>query len=329
MSPLRRIGIAVLALAGLPLAPRAIPSQPPTPLVPVATVAHGPVSEISGIVASRRFPGTYWVHNDSGDRARIFAMDAKGTVLMPPFLKGGYRIGADDSKDPKPQWPGLPVDGATNYDWEDIATDGDHLFIADTGNNGNARRDLAVYVLSEPNPLAVESAHVLRRIPVAYPDQKGFPDPADWTFDCEAMFVHKGRLHFLTKHRAPGKIGIPQNGTKLYRLEGEHTDRVNVLRKLDAVPDLGGWITAADVSPDGRTLAVLCHAPVASVWLFDLGKSGDRLLSGPSKRFLLRGAGQCEAVCFDGDSEVIVANEERQLFRIGVDRFVAEAPRRP
>jgi len=296
---------------------------------PAATVAHEPVSEMSGLVASRRFPGVFWTHNDSGDAARLFAIDSRGMVLMPPFLAGSYRIGGLDPTDKRPSWPGLRVDGATNYDWEDIATDGEHLYVADMGNNGNACRDLGVYQLVEPNPLAVESAHILRRIPVAYPDQKGFPDPADWTFDCEAMFVHKGRLHFLTKHRAPGKIGIPQNGTKLYRLEGERTDRLNVLRKLDALPDLGGWITAADVSPDGRTLAVLCHAPVASVWLFDLAKAGDRLLSGPAKRFLLRGAGQCEAVCFDGDSEVVVANEERGIFRISVDRFAAETPRRP
>ena len=247
---------------------------------------------------------------------------------MPPFLRSAWRIGPEDSKDPKPPWPGLPLDGATNYDWEDIALDGDLLYVADTGNNGNARRDLAVYVLAEPNPLAVESAHVLRRVPIAYPEQRAFPDPADWTFDCEAMFVHGGKPHFLTKHRAPGKIGIPQNGTKLYRLDSQHTDRVNVLRPLDSLPDLGGWVTAADLSPDGRTLAVLCHAPVASVWLFDISKTGSKMLSGPARRFLLRGAGQCEAVCFEDDRTLVVANEERRLFRIGTDRFVAEVPPR-
>ena len=59
------------------------------------------------------------------------------------------------------------------------------------GNNGNARRDLAVYVVKEPNPEANLQAHSLKRIPVAYPDQKAFPDE-QWHYDCEAVFVFRG-----------------------------------------------------------------------------------------------------------------------------------------
>lgn len=324
MFPVRPFSLTLAALAtvaGVSLAGWSVRTPAPAPPPVLAVVDHGPVSEMSGLVASRRFPGVFWTHNDSGDSARIFAIDKSGNVLMPPFLASSFRIGPEGGSDKRPLWPGLRVDGATNYDWEDIATDGDSLYIADMGNNGNARRDLAVYQLAEPNPKAVESAHVLRRIPVAYPDQKGFPDPENWQFDCEAVFLYQGKLHFLTKHRAPGKIGIPQNGTKLYRLDSERTDRVNILTQLDSLADLGGWITGADVSPDGKTLAVLCHAPISSVWLFELPRSGGRLLQGPVKRMLLSGTGQCEAIAFDTDSAILVTNEQRQVFRLDVGGF--------
>jgi hypothetical protein len=96
---------------------------------------------------------------------------------------------------------------------------------------------------------------------------------------------------------------------------------VNVLRKLDAAPDLGGWVTATDVSPDGRTLAVLCQAPIASVWLFDLGRTGERLLSGRARRLILEGAKQCEAVCFDDNDALLVTNEQRDVFRLKSANF--------
>lgn len=298
------------------------PSTAPAALTvtPAARVLHGPVAEMSGIVRSHRYPNVFWVHNDSGDTARIFAIRGDGGVVMPGYLGRTFSLG----EAPAPGttlYPGIQIDGAANFDWEDITLDGDTLYISDLGNNGNARRDLAVYVLPEPNPEAVDRSHVLKRLPVVYPDQRAFPDPASWHFDCEAVFVYRGRLHVLTKHRAPGQINVPETGTNLYRLDTQHTDQVNVLRKLDSAGDLGGWVTGADVSPDGGTLAVLCHAPVASVWLFDLRGAGDRLLSGPTRRLVLEGAQQCEGICFADNETLLVTNEQRDIFRLKVADF--------
>ena len=63
------------------------------------TVASAEIREASGLVASRRHPGVLWVHNDSGDTARIFATRPDGTHL------GIYSIM-----------------GAGSADWEDIVT---------------------------------------------------------------------------------------------------------------------------------------------------------------------------------------------------------------
>jgi hypothetical protein len=273
---------------------------------------------MSGIVKSRRYPGVFWVHNDSGDEPRLFAVRADGSAVMPPWLSGEYFVGTPPVEGKK-EFPGVRVDMAANADWEDIAVDGDTLYIADVGNNGNARRDLGVYVLTEPNPEAADRARALKWLPVAYPDQNGFPGDR-WHFDCEAVFVFRHKLYFLTKHRAPGKIDMPETGSNLYRLDTAHTDRVNMLTKVDGHLDLGGWVTGADLSPDGKTLAVLCHWPVQSVWLFE-ARSGDRFLSGRARRLVFTDARQCEAVAFDDNENLLVTNEQRDIFRLPVRDF--------
>lgn len=287
-------------------------------LVPIAQVKHPPIDEMSGIVKSRRYPDTYWVHNDSGDVARLFAVRGDGSVIVPTWLASSYS--ADVAVEGKPVYLGIGVSLAANYDWEDIALDDDTLYIADTGNNGNARRDLGVYVVPEPNPAAVEGTRITKWLPIAYADQKAFP-PEQWHFDCEAIFVVKHKLYFVTKWRVGDKIGQPDKGASLYRLDTEYTDRTNVLKLVDTRADLGGWVTAADVSPDGKTLAVLCQAPVASVWLFDISSGGDKFLSRPARRLVLNGAKQCEAICFDDAGSLLVTNEQRDIFRVKMADF--------
>jgi hypothetical protein len=44
-------------------------------------VQNDQIREASGIVASRQNPGVLWVHNDSGDSARVFAINEKGEFL--------------------------------------------------------------------------------------------------------------------------------------------------------------------------------------------------------------------------------------------------------
>ncbi len=308
------IGFAIaLGVFGWFLPTTAKSAQNGIPLQPVATVAHPPIDEMSGIARSRTYPDTYWVHNDSGDRARIFAIRLDGSVIVPLFVS--RRDSSTRPEEPPVIFEGILIEGASNIDWEDIAMDGDTLYIADMGNNGNARRDLAVYVLKEPNPNETTRTHILQRIPVAYPDQNGFPPSDRWHFDCEAVFVMDGKLYCLTKHRKQGSLNTPETGTNLYRLDTTHSDKVNILTKVDSHPDLGGWATAASLSPDGRTLAVLCQAPQQSVWLFERPPQGDRFLSeGKARQIRFRNGKQCEAIEWIDDHRLVITNEQREIF---------------
>lgn len=271
------------------------------PLTPIGKVKFEAVDEMSGIVKSRRFNDTYWVHNDSGDSARFFAIHRNGDPIQ-PATKMAYN--------------GIVVEGATNIDWEDITIDGDTLYLCDVGNNLNMRRDLTVYAVKEPNPEKVRSVPVISRIPIAFPDQTEFPPAKLWNFDCEAVAAHKGKLYFVTKWRVSARE--PGNGASIYVLDKPRKDgEANVLKKLDTNANLGGWVTGADISPDGKKIAVLVQAPKAGVWIFDMTK-GSKILSHPLGYLSFTGAKQCEAICWDSPTKLIVTNEQRDIFEVPV-----------
>ena len=93
--------------------------------------------------------GTYWAHNDSGAKPRLFAIDQNYEVRVPDWLRHRYASGDALLRAP---WPGVEISNASLVDWEEIARVGDRLYIGDVGNNGNARRDLGFYELREPVP---------------------------------------------------------------------------------------------------------------------------------------------------------------------------------
>ncbi|MEZ0325333.1 MAG: hypothetical protein ACAH95_05460, partial [Fimbriimonas sp.] len=110
---------------------------------------------------------------------------------------------------------------------------------------------------------------------------------------------------------------MPATSANLYRLDTRWTDKPNTLVKIDGAQDLGGWVTAADVSPDGKTLAVLTNMPVMSVWLFSTSAPGDKFLSkGKGRQIVFRGGQQCEAICWIDGKTLMITNEQREIFRM-------------
>jgi hypothetical protein len=266
-------------------------------LRPFARIAIPAAREASALLKSPKYPGVYWTLNDSRNGTALFAFTRDGRPAVPPGEEGKA-------------YYGVRVEGAENRDWEALAADGKgNLYIADIGNNANKRRDLAVYVVPEPDPYAVAVSSPARKILFSYPDQDAFP-PRLRNFDAEALFWHAGSLYLLTKHRA-------DTSTKLYRF-----------RALDASPqkleylgtfDARAMVTDAAIAPDGKKLAVLTYD---GLWLLELPAKGRRLLSGKKSRFAF-GAGQCEGVAFDGPDLLLVGNEAGDLFEVSLSSFSA------
>lgn len=246
------------------------------------------VSEASGLVASRRHAGVFWTHNDSGDESRFFGVSADGKLLAT-----------------------VAVVGARNVDWEDIAVDdAGFLYLGDHGNNESARQDLVIYRVPEPDPAAAASVVPDRTIRFHYPEQTRWPDPEE-AFDAEALFWAQGKLYLLTKTR---KSSV----TTLYRFDDLSGERDLPLTRVGSFETegkkKGRRVTAADVTPDGRHLAVLTYH---ALYLFERPAEGDNYLSRPLKRIELDPDvfEQCEAVAWDG-ADSVVANEQRAIFRL-------------
>ncbi len=253
------------------------------------------INESSGIVKSRTYENLYWTHNDSGDSARLFPVNRDGELLKPEWMRGTFE--------------GIAIGNAFNVDWEELAIDNHgNLYIGAFGNNGNARRDLGVYVLREPYPAASSSARALKLIPFEYPDQKSFP-PEKRNFDREAFFWANGKLYFLTKHRSDTR-------TKLYRLDSEETKKVNTLTYLSSY-ETKKWVTAADATVDGSKIAVLT---TEGAWVFEKTESSDDYLAGQAfhKKFKAK---QCEAICWDDEETLIITNEQQDLYMLKIKEF--------
>lgn len=274
-------------------------------LKPTLQLEHSEMEELSGLVASQQHPGVLWAHNDSGNAPVLFALSTDGEVLVPD---------------------GLPVEEATLKDWEAIARWKDTLYITEMGNNLNASRQLGIYELEEPNPAEVSSVKPKRFLKVRYPDQTGFPPTDVWEFDCEAAFCWQGKLYFITKNRPAFRLFVQAGSANLYRLDLDKLSEDNVLERVDRVEQLGGWVTAADMSSDGRWLALVTESPTQSLWLFERPLEGDKFFSRAQsvKRFPFWDGGQLESLTFaefEGEDVLVMVNEEREFFRIPLDKF--------
>jgi hypothetical protein len=259
-------------------------------LKPDGQISPALLTECSGLVHSLRYNGVFWAHGDGGSGASIVPVSASGKLAR--------------------GWTGaVRVEGCKNNDWEDIALDDKgNLIIADLGNNNGRRKQLMLHFVSEPKPGAV-SVRPTRTLRVHYEDQKG--DSPD--YDCEAVFSAGGRIYFLTKHRSDKR-------TRLYRLAGESTTRSNPLRLVGSF-DVGGMVTAADASPDGKLVAVLTYT---TLWVFSYDRaSGSIFTKSESVRRTPIFAWQAEAVAWEGNDALVIANENGQLFQVALSSLQA------
>ena len=273
-----------------------LPDVEPVELKATGNLNFEPIKESSGIVRSRLWPEVIWTHNDSGDMARIFPVKKDRSIIAPSWSDKPYE--------------GVIILDAVNVDWEDITMDDNkNLIIGAFGNNANARRDLAIYILTEPNPYERYNTRILFKIPFVYPDQKEYP-AKKLNFDAEALFHAKNKLYILSKHRA-------DDNTKLYRFDTLNTDSVNVLQLLSSFKTRS-QVTAADANSDGSKLAVLTYR---AVWLFETMNGSDDYFKGKISWLPFNNGKTCEGICFY-DNSLIISNEQRSLFEIKLSDLI-------
>ena len=127
-------------------------------------------------------------------------------------------------------------------------------------------------------------------------------------FDCEALFVHGGHGYVISKLYFGGQAG-------LYRFSLAEAKKPVVLEKVGSVP-VRTPVTAADLSPDGKRLAVLS---VAGLNVFDI--DGDLTsVGGATAAFAPYVHPTMEACTFTSDGAVLVATEPRQMLLFDLKR---------
>ena len=290
----RRLAGALLALAFLPCAPAAAAGGWGPPEI-AGLMNDTRLDETSGMVPARVRENAFWVHNDSGNAPELHLMSASGEHLA-----------------------SVPVDGVRNTDWEDLAAftlEGRrYLLIADTGDNGGLRRTLRLLVVEEPKALTPGL-----RLRPAWTLEFRWPDGAR---DCEAVAVDAaaGEVLLISKKRVPPELfrldleapaGTVQEARLLGHLQGIEQPTEADLRASPVYGRYRSQVTAADLSPDGRSLAVLNYR---AVYLYERapGEDWTRALAAQAQRLEFVWMPQAEAVAFGLDGRSLwVAGEQR------------------
>jgi hypothetical protein len=272
-----------------PSQPGAMPVAAVSPVL-LATLEDRAITESSGVVASRRNPGLFWTHNDSGDGPFVYAFDRAGRT------RGAWR-----------------VEGASALDWEDIATGPGpapgltYLYAGDIGDNAAKREFVVVYRFPEPEinpeeagtkgaaPRATLPAEAIR---IKYPDGP---------HNAEALMVHptSGDLYVVSK---------TAEGAGVYKLaapfdaEGVKTfERVAVLHGPDF---FGALVTGGDISPDGRRVALCDYAQGYELTLPEGSKNFDDVWRQTPTAISLGSRRQGESVCYRLDGAALLATSE-------------------
>lgn len=203
------------------------------------------LNEVSGLAASHRHDDVLWLIDDGGNPARLFAVSKRGRSLAQ-----------------------FDIAGVTKTDWEDLAAfqlDGKrYLLIADTGDNGGLRKTLQLHAIEEPARLRGATLKPAWSIAFRWPDGAR---------DCEAIAVDtvQGNILLISKKRHPAELfALP------LKPRGKGLQTARLVGTLAGVPQasaedratnpsrarLHGQVTAAGISPDRSTLAVMTYRNV-------------------------------------------------------------------
>ena len=199
------------------------------------------MDEISGIAASGVNPNLYYVHNDSGDTSRFFAIYPSGDVKSTIYFKG----------DPKERY-GV-------HDCEDIAVGPgpgkgkSYVYMGDIGDNYSVRRYLTVYRMEEQTAWATDSlAHAS-----AAPIHLKYPDGPK---DAETLMIDPiEQLIYIVSKR--------QDTVSVYTTPLLYKTNDTVMLTMRCKVFFPGykifkWITAGDISKDGQQVLIKSYTKV-------------------------------------------------------------------
>lgn len=240
--------------------------------------------------------GQFWSFNDSDGTPDLYQFDTAGTVTRT-----------------------LNISNATNVDWEDMTQDRDgNIYVGDFGNNDNDRQNLVIYKIANADISSSSNSVVATKIEFTYPEQTDFPPPTyERFFDVESIFSKGEFLYLLTRDRSIPFIGK----TSLYRLPNTpgNYEATYLMEYFTVDNKSKGQITAADISPNGKTLGMISND---AIWLFqNIGK--DDFLSAEVFRLEFPIDKDMAGLVFQDNCTLYLSSEDRPdkpaiLYQIGI-----------
>lgn len=183
------------------------------------------IDEASGLAESLRYPGHFWIHNDSGDEARLFLVNTQGRTVVTLSLKG-----------------------ITHRDWEDIATGPgaqpgeSYIYVGEIGDNKAQHDYKNIYRLKEPvlgnlNEGQTLLSGAIETITFSYQDGNR---------DAETVMVDPltNDIYIISKREEQVQMYVMEHPQTL-------TDTL-LLPVIQTLPFT--WITAGDISADGSEI---------------------------------------------------------------------------
>jgi len=245
----------------------------------LADLANQKITESSGVDASRRAKDVFWTHNDSGDRPRIYAFNAKGEDL-----------GTFD------------ITGAQAADWEDMASAKigrtSYLLLGDVGDNNARRKNCTIYLVKEPR-LPARKKPVTGKLKVAKAIRFEY---ADGPRNCESIAIDPAaRTIYLVS-----KVARPLCKVYAFRIpKGKRPATAKPVAVLN-IP----ITTAMDISPDGRRCIVLTYGH-AYEYARKTGEKWKGAFAREPREIKMPGRAQGESICYGSGGKTLYLTSEK------------------
>jgi hypothetical protein len=199
------------------------------------------LNETSGIAASSINADMYYVHNDSGDTSRFFAINSEGELLSIIYYKGDpkERLGVHDCED-------IAVGPGPAYDKS-------YVYVGDIGDNYSVRDYITVYRIEEKRAWTKKHTAIAKAVPIhlRYPDGPK---------DAETLMIDPiGKLIYIVSKR--------EDSVKVYTTPLLYKPDDTLMLTKRATLFFNGykvfkWITAGDISKDGTQVLLKSYEKV-------------------------------------------------------------------
>ena len=230
--------------------------------------------------------GKIWTFNDSGGEAALYCVDPEDGSVIGRTL----------------------ISNALNADWEDIAMDSSHIYVADVGNNYGTRDTVCIYRIPRTGVLSGDTAVVQNgRILISFDKKAECNRRGLSSKDCEALLSYGDSLYLFSKDwvNLTTSVYVLPKVPGHYLLSPKNTYHVKAL------------ITGADVDEESRTVSLVGYRDFIPVIIrYGFGESPAVIqCGGKAKIYYFLTGSQVEGIVHDDLGRVYVSSEAELLGR--------------